>query len=120
MENHHLIYPNIFSGVDRDIKIDIYYTWISKYEYLGFINSKMKFNKTSGHWQIFDKDYHLMAETIDKINGIPPLGVQLWNILKENVTVEKEFNFHLEVEQPGNFCCDDGLCIDSELGKFGF
>ena len=24
-------------------------------------------------------------------------------------------NLHLDVEQPGNFCCGDGTCISSEL-----
>ena len=27
----------------------------------------------------------------------------------------RTLNFHLAVEQPGHFCCDDGSCIDSEL-----
>ena len=28
---------------------------------------------------------------------------------------ERRLNLHRAVEQPGQFCCDDGACIDSEL-----
>ena len=28
---------------------------------------------------------------------------------------QKNLTFHIYVEQPGKFCCDNGHCIDSEF-----
>ena len=52
-----------------------------------------------------------------------PLGRQPWHFLDVNcsdpgpngLAATRTLNFHLEVEQPGHFCCDDGACVDSEL-----
>ena len=40
-----------------------------------------------------------------------PLGVKEWNGTKGKVRMI----LHKKVEQPGNFCCDDALCIPSTL-----
>ena len=49
-----------------------------------------------------------------------PLGLTEWKVVGNgngngSYLTEMLFNFHLAKTQPGNFCCDDGLCIDSEL-----
>ena len=59
-----------------------------------------------------------------------PLGLQKWKILdNENCTdigkdgetmTVKSVNFHKYYEMPGKFCCNNGVCIDSELGKLIF
>lgn len=48
-----------------------------------------------------------------------PLGVHQWQF--ENKSCHdlyeplKTIKLHLAVEEPGKFCCSDGLCIPSEL-----
>ena len=57
-----------------------------------------------------------------------PLGLQKWKILDDvnctdlgrdgEVMTGKSMNLHKYHELPGKFCCNDGICIDSELGQF--
>ena len=49
-----------------------------------------------------------------------PIGRRKWFILdNQNCHEENQswkfLNFHPFVEKPGNFCCNNGVCIDSEL-----
>ena len=49
-----------------------------------------------------------------------PVGKNLWTIPADDCSdpgqpQHRPLNLHLAVEQPGNFCCDDGTCVDSEL-----
>ena len=56
-----------------------------------------------------------------------PLGLQKWKILDDaNCTdlgkdgermTGKSINLHKYYEMPGKFCCNNGVCIESELGK---
>ena len=47
------------------------------------------------------------------------LGINRWYFRNKSCTDPgvdyKILSFHLDVEQPGNFCCEDGSCIDSDL-----
>ena len=48
-----------------------------------------------------------------------PLGKYRWYFLQDDCKDPsvswRYLNFHLRVQRPGTFCCDDGVCIDSEL-----
>ena len=56
-----------------------------------------------------------------------PLGLQKWKILDDvnctdlgkegEVRKGKSISFHKYHEMPGKFCCNNGVCIDSELGE---
>ena len=49
-----------------------------------------------------------------------PVGKNLWTIPADDCSdpgqpQHRPLNLHLAVEQPGQFCCEDGACIPSEL-----
>ena len=51
-----------------------------------------------------------------------PMGLQKWKILDDQNCKDgdgdlKSISLHINHEMPGKFCCNNGLCIDSELGK---
>ena len=56
-----------------------------------------------------------------------PLGLQKWKILDDvnctdlgqdgEVMIGKNLSLHKYHELPGKFCCNNGVCIDSELGE---
>lgn len=58
-------------------------------------------------WQI-----RTSRKTVFTTSGkMVPLGIKEWNGTQGNV----KMILHKKVEQPGNFCCDDGLCIPSKF-----
>ena len=48
-----------------------------------------------------------------------PFGVHNWYFENSECSDEgknwRKLILHQEVEQPGKFCCDDGVCINSDL-----
>ena len=101
-------------GVSMASYIDTHYVWVSTSEFLGFISTKLLHNAATKKWEILSSfDNELLAHTIEEFDGIP-LGTFEWSYDKSNLSAAF-FNFHLAVDQPGYFCCDDGLCLSSEL-----
>ena len=46
-----------------------------------------------------------------------PLGLHQWELRSStdlSQRVVRNLNFHRAVEEPGTFCCSDGVCFDSE------
>ena len=69
------------------------------------------------------------TEPSSLISNQLPLGLQKWKILDVNCTdlgqndeviSGKSMSLHKYHEQPGKFCCNNGVCIDSELGNLMF
>ena len=109
-------FPEMFQlrGVSIESSIDTYYVWLSKEEFLGLIGTKMVHSNVTKSWEIYSTfDDERLAHTKNKFKGLP-LGTFEWTYDKLNIS-SAFFNFHLAVEQPGSFCCDDGLCLSSEL-----
>ena len=109
-------FPEIFQlrGVSMESSIDTFYVWVSKLEFLGLIRTKLVHNADSKKWEIRSSSVNeLLAHTVEKFDGLP-LGTFEWSYDKSNLSTAF-LNFHLAVEQPGYFCCDDGFCLSSEL-----
>lgn len=48
-----------------------------------------------------------------------PFGVHPWYFTDQSDCTDPEYNFrtlnfHIRVESPGHFCCDDGICLESK------
>ena len=81
----------------------------------------MIFSEKLDRWEIVNiSDSNNVVAYMIKPQGINyPIGLNHWMFLDSNCAdpekVSRSLLFHLEVEQPGTFCCDDGACIDSDL-----
>ena len=85
---------------------------------LGYIQSKMIWSSEDGRWEIKKMIMkEILAYTNDTVDH--PIGTHPWYFTDGNCRDPGEkwrkLNFHQAVQQPGLFCCDDGLCIASEL-----
>ena len=97
-------------GVPLDSYIDRFYVLQSTTELLGFMQNKMVWVKQRSRWEIVSAvtdDTEAFTEEKDF-----PLGSNLWFFTSENRSVN--LNFHVKVEQPGRFCCSDGVCVSSD------
>ena len=95
--------------------LDTFYNLENSVRLRGYSGSTIQWVKKESIWKITRADK--IVAFLNDTNGVLPLGVNQWYF--ENCTdrgkVFRSLNLHLAVEQPGNFCCDDGHCIDSEL-----
>ena len=95
--------------------------------FLGVRVKNITYSATKERWELYDsaKDELLAHTAIKSLNTFVhsseqlPLGVQEWTPVAGkcaggNDTNIRRLNFHLEVPQPGYFCCDNGFCISSE------
>ena len=102
-----------------------YYMAASHSEFLGHLNTKLAFSPRRERWELVEMwgDQETLAFMLETGgNKKFPLGLQAWQFLHLNCSdspgsnrTQRSLSFHLDVEQPGHFCCDDGTCIDSEL-----
>ena len=103
--------------------MDKYFVMRNSQEFLGLIGSRMIFSSQRARWEIVnsaDTTKILAYMEAEEEDGVFPLGQQAWNFLDVACTdpapaTTRTLNFHLDVEQPGQFCCDSGACVDSEL-----
>ena len=85
---------------------------------LGLRITEMIWNTKENQWELRNL---LNNETLAKMNSTSgfPFGTNKWYFVLEDCrdpSVDwRLLNFHLKVERPGMFCCEDGVCIDSEL-----
>ena len=105
-------------GLCSHVEADrFYYLAASKSEFLGMFSTKLTFSTQLDRWV-------LMEMRGDKVIATPennfPLGRQPWfldSCKDPETSSTRTLSLHLDVEQPGHFCCDDGSCIDSEMVK---
>ena len=103
------------SGVDTFYVLKIYNTTISK-EFTGLKHTKLIFAEKDQRWEIIGLiENKILAYTNSTIDF--PFGTQRWIFLDSNCSDPgqpwRKINFQQFSEQPGHFCCDDGVCIDS-------
>ena len=76
----------------------------------------MGFSKESKRWSIYDSSTN---RTLAYTETSYPVGTKKWYFINESCTDAgmeyRTLNFHPFAEQPGKFCCHNGVCIDSEL-----
>ena len=106
-------------GVCRGSSVDSFYVMKSPTEYLGYLHTSIAFSSSRDRWEV--------SHTFNSSNVLAfmdtksdfPLGVNQWIFLEEDCAdpwkMYRTLSLHFEVKKPGNFCCDDGICIDSEL-----
>ena len=60
-----------------------------------------------------------LAATMNQTKGFP-IGTFQWYILDADCadndnTRSRSLNLHYQVKRPGHFCCDNGVCINSDF-----
>ena len=110
-------------GVCTDSFIDRFYVLKTNKNFLlGYTSTKMVYSETNQRWEIVNMiTDSVMAFMDDETIVDLPLGMHQWNFTDDSGCKDQDgesdtrtLNFHLKVEQPGTFCCDDGACIGSE------
>ena len=114
------------TGVCKGSKVDNFYTillpsdnkTLLAMELIGFKHTKMTWSVKQKRWNIvnlFDGD--ILAHT-NSTKDIP-FGSHSWfftnNSCYDQGKTRRLLNLQQKVKQPGYFCCDDGICINSEL-----
>ena len=92
--------------------MDVFYLMKSSFEFFGYLGlSSITFSVMENSWKIRRSEG---GEELAERQGMDlPLGRNTWNFSLQNCE-GNILKLHLDVDQPGNFCCDDGLCIDSQ------
>ena len=83
--------------------------------------SSLAWSQPNQRWEILDlRNDQLIASLADSKEY--PLGVHQWKFENNSChdpqpqsNLSRTLKFHLDVEEPGQFCCSDGLCVSSEL-----
>ena len=91
-------------------------------EFIGFVNTNIVYSTKEKRWEIvstFSKNVLAFMNGTSKF----PIGSHRWYFIQSDCVDEGEkyrtLNFHKNVEQPGNFCCNDGACFPSEYVNDG-
>ena len=109
-------------GACDEVDIDIFYTLVLNKtlltkELLGFKHTKISWSSEDMKWTIVNLfDYSIVAFT--NYTSDYPFGTHPWfftsRACRDPGKVSRELSLQQKSEQPGQFCCDDGICIDSE------
>ena len=93
-------------------RLDVFYLMMSAVEFVGYLGlSSIAYSPSEDRWEVRSS---VDGSELAHRAGIDfPIGSSTWNLTIDNcgATVLK---LHLDVPQPGQFCCDDGLCLHSE------
>ena len=113
-------------GVCKDSIVDLYYTilfpseneTILKKELVGFKQTQMIWSVEQERWNIVNLvDKNTLAHTNSTHDF--PFGSHRWFFTNATCSEAgqpwRQLNLQQKVKQPGQFCCDNGLCIDSEF-----
>ena len=105
-------------GVCLHSDVDSFYMLKHDRELLGYRQSKMVWSRQDNRWNIVNLVNEKILAYANSTSAFP-IGTHPWFFTDGNCTdhehQSRNMNLHLAKQQPGNFCCDDGLCIDSEL-----
>ena len=91
-------------------------------EFLGFLNTKISFSPERRRWELVEMrgSQSMVGYMTEETDLQPfPLGLHPWIFPGNKCTdlnqTHRALSLHLDLEQPGHFCCHDGSCIDSEM-----
>ena len=104
-------------GVCKESVVDSHYVLQSGGVLKGYLKTEMKWNGASNQWEIWNLEDKTLAATMNQTNGFP-LGTYQWYILDTDCADDnktRRLNLHYQVKRPGHFCCDNGICINSNF-----
>ena len=100
-------------GSPQASKIDRHYVLVSSTEFLGFKHTSILWSNKDNRWKMKNL---LNQETVAYLNNSKslPIGLNSWYFLLDDESKVVDMKLHVKVQQPGHFCCNDGLCIKAE------
>ena len=104
-------------GVCKESVVDSHYVLQSGGVLKGYLKTEMKWNGASNQWEIWNLEDKTLAATMNQTKGFP-LGTYQWYILDTDCADDnktRRLNLHYQVKRPGHFCCDNGICINSNF-----
>ena len=105
-------------GVCLNSGADAQYIFINSTFLLGYLNTEIVLLINETRWIIRNSTSKYVLATLNSTTAFP-IGKNKWhftsgiNCTDANETYRTLF-LHLDVAQPGHFCCDDGTCLDWE------
>ena len=103
-------------GVCLDSPVDKFYVLHSSGELHGQGGSRLRWEEVEGRWRI-TRGGETLARTHSERRDLP-LGVNTWLFSDSSCTdpasPHRRLSLHVAVPQPGHFCCEDGLCLESD------
>ena len=103
-------------GVCEGSGVDTNFVFINSTYLLGYMNTEITFNEDK-LWRIRSVRNGTTLATLN--TDTFPIGQNQWlfeqNICRDRNETFRTMNLHLDVPQPGAFCCEDGMCIPSEF-----
>ena len=107
------------TGVCTDSLVDQFYILKTSSSLLGLTRTRIILSEKNERWEIVERVDSQTIFAFTNSSVLFPLGKVGWYFedgdCRDPGQDYRTLNLHLEVEQPGHFCCDDGACIDSEL-----
>ena len=106
-------------GVCVNSPVDSFYVLGEGEHLTGYTQTFMLPSEDKSRWEIRDSFTNELWAHTKNLSEFP-IGRRSWYFeaaggLSECENTSRELLMHLSVEQPGNFCCGDGVCISSEL-----
>ena len=116
--SHHAVF--VLRGVCLNSSVDSHFVMKSSREFLGYIGTKMVYSQARERWEILERTgTGPVLAFMEPHHHNFPLGLRRWRFLDTNCSDHQDearsLLLHRDVEQPGEFCCDDGTCLDSLL-----
>ena len=104
-------------GVCLDSNVDTFYIFVNTSYMLGYINSEIVYNTEKIQWEIRNtRTGNISAVMNDTVKF--PIGLNKWYFLESHCKeADRDYRLlrlHLDVPEPGYFCCDDGYCDRSQ------
>ena len=108
----------VLHGLCQGSSVDRLFVMKTESELLGYTGSTMAFSLNNSRWEIVSTNNTSdVLAFLERNDTDFPIGVNSWILLDTNCSdpggESRSLQLHLEVEQPGHFCCDDGTCVDS-------
>ena len=104
-------------GICATSYIDRFYVLQSNKQLLGFMQNLLAWSEDNSRWEISNPITNSLAAFMNS-SSFFPFGAHPWYFTDNSGCSDpgkswKSLNLHRKVEQPGKFCCDDGICVNS-------
>ena len=117
----------LLRGVCKNINVDVYFVMESPELFLGYIFSKIMYSESNNRRELVSTVNNSLIAFTNETPEKPPIGTNKWLFSFPHKNCQdvagaqfRTLHLHLEVEQPGTFCCFDGSCIKSDFVCDGF